>query len=231
MNKILLIEDEYAMAEGICDALEFHGFSVSHADSAEEGEELLGKEGFDLILLDVMLPDRDGFEMLRAIRARGISIPVIILTARGEEVDRVVGLEMGADDYVTKPFSNRELLARIRAHLRRASNNQAPQEFSFGDIRVDFLSHKVYCRDEPVNLTSTEFAILKLLIQQRPNVISRDRILNEIWGYSFCPDSRMVDTHILNIRKKLESDPHNPDFIKTHHGVGYRFVGKGARQF
>lgn len=225
MNKILLIEDEYAMATGICDALDFYGYKVSHAGTADEGEELLSEESFDLILLDVMLPGQDGFEMLRAIRARGINIPVIMLTARGEEVDKVVGLEIGADDYVTKPFSNRELVARIKAHLRRASKNQTPKEFSFGDIRVDFLSHKVFCRDEPVNLTSTEFAILKLLIQQRPDVISRDRILNEIWGYSFCPDSRMVDTHILNIRKKLECDPHNPDFIKTHHGVGYRFVG------
>ncbi len=226
MNKILLIEDEYAMATGICDSLEHHGFKVSHAGTAEEGEELLAEESFDLILLDVMLPGRDGFELLRAIRARGINIPVIMLTARGEEVDKVVGLEIGADDYVTKPFSNRELVARIRAQLRRKSNNnKTMKEFSFGDIKVDFLSHKVFCKDEPIKLTPTEFAILKLLIQQRPDVISRDRILNEIWGYTFCPDSRMVDTHILNIRKKLECDPHNPDFIKTHHGVGYRFVG------
>ncbi len=225
MKKILLIEDEYAMADAISDALDFHGFAVTHADSAEEGEDLLGKEAFDLILLDVMLPGRDGFDMLHAIRARGITIPVIMLTARGEEVDKVVGLEIGADDYVTKPFSNRELVARIKAHLRRTSNDQVPQEFTFGDIRVDFLTHKVFCRDEPVNLTSTEFAILKLLIRQRPEVVSRERILNEIWGYTFCPDSRMVDTHILNIRKKVESDPHNPDFIKTYHGVGYRFLG------
>lgn len=226
MNKILLIEDEYAMAEGICDALEFQGFKMSHAGDAEEGEELLREESFDLILLDVMLPGRDGFDMCRALRARGINIPVIMLTARNEEVDKVVGLEIGADDYITKPFSIRELLARIKVQLRRTSNNnKTMKEFSFGDIRVDFLSHKVFCMDEPVNLTSTEFAILKLLIQQRPDVISRDRILNEIWGYTFCPDSRNVDTHILNIRKKLECDPHNPDFIKTHHGVGYRFLG------
>jgi len=226
MNKILLVEDENAMADGICDALEHHGYEVSRADSAEAGEQLLEDEQFDLVVLDVMLPGKDGFELCRTMRSKGIDVPVIMLTARGEEVDKVVGLEIGADDYVTKPFSMRELIARIKAHLRRTPNNNTSQkEFSFGNIKVDFRAHKVYRNGESIKLTSTEFALLKFLIDERQNIISRDKILNEVWGYSVYPDSRMVDTHILNLRKKIEEDPHNPEFIKTQHGVGYRFVG------
>lgn len=226
MYKILLIEDEHGMAEGIKDALDLHGFKVTHAGNAEIGEELLEAETFDLVLLDIMLPGRDGFEMCRLIRAKGLNLPVVMLTARNEEVDKVVGLEIGADDYVSKPFSMRELIARIKALLRRAhSNKQIPDMFSFGNVRVDFKAHKVFCSEEQVILTGTEFAILKILIEERPNVISRDKILNEIWGYTFCPDSRIVDTHILNIRKKLECEPRNPEYIKTHHGIGYRFTG------
>jgi two-component system, OmpR family, alkaline phosphatase synthesis response regulator PhoP len=225
MQKILLIEDEHGMAEGIKDAMELYGFTVSHAGNAEDGEKLLDAESFDLVLLDVMLPGRDGFEMCRLIRAKGLNVPIVMLTARSEEVDKVVGLEIGADDYITKPFSMRELIARIRALLRRTNDQkQTPDVFLFGNVKVDFNTHKVFCAEKLVNLTGTEFAILKLLIEERPNVISRDKILNEIWGYTFCPDSRIVDTHILNIRKKLECEPSNPDFIKTQHGIGYRFT-------
>jgi DNA-binding response OmpR family regulator len=225
MQKILLIEDEHSIAQGIQDALEPYGLQVMHATSAETGEALLAAETFDLVLLDVMLPGRDGFETCRRIRARGLDLPVVMLTARSDEVDKVVGLEIGADDYLTKPFSMRELIARVRALLRRAGNHkQSAEVFTFGHIRVDFNTRRVFCKDVPVNLTGTEFAILKLLIDERPNAISRDKILNDIWGYTFCPDSRIVDTHILNIRKKLECDPRNPDYIKTHHGLGYRFI-------
>jgi two-component system, OmpR family, alkaline phosphatase synthesis response regulator PhoP len=228
MQKILLIEDEHGIAEGIMDVLEPHGFEVIHAESAEKGEQLLDSASFGLVLLDVMLPGRDGYEMCRLIRAKGLNVPVIMLTSRSEEIDKVVGLEVGADDYVTKPFSTRELIARIRALLRRTANlQQTPDVFSFGNIRIDFSAHKVFCADKQVNLTGTEFAILKLLIEERPNVISRDKILNEVWGYSYFPDSRIVDTHILNIRKKLECEPRNPDFIKTHHGMGYKFTAQG----
>jgi len=226
MQKILLIEDEDGMAEGIKDALQPHGFEVSHARNAEKGEELLDTGTFSLVLLDVMLPGRDGFEMCRLIRAKGFTVPVIMLTARSEDIDKVVGLEIGADDYITKPFNVRELIARIRAMLRRTGNNkETPDVFLFGHVKVDFNSRKVFCNNEKVNLTGTEFDILKLLIDERPNVISRDKILNEIWGYTFFPDSRIVDTHILNIRKKLECDPRSPEYIKTHHGIGYRFTG------
>lgn len=227
MQKILLIEDEHGLAEGIMDALAPYGYQVSHVGNAEDGEKLLCTERFDLVLLDVMLPGRDGFEMCRLIRAKGLNVPVVMLTSRSEEVDKVVGLEIGADDYVTKPFSTRELIARIRALLRRANNQGKTTEvLTFGNIKVDFINHMVICGDKPVNLTSTEFAILKLLIEARPNAITRDKILNGIWGYTFCPDSRLVDTHILNIRKKLECEPRNPEFIKTHHGMGYRFAAQ-----
>lgn len=225
MKKILLIEDEHGIAEGIRDALLPYGFTVIHAGSAEHAEQLLDTESFDLVLLDVMLPGRDGIEMCRLIRARGLGMPVVMLTARGEEVDKVVGLEIGADDYITKPFSMRELIARIRALLRRAGGHQQTSAVcSFGNIKVDFKTQKVFCDGRQVSLTSTEFAILKLLIDERPNVVSRDRILNEIWGYTFNPDSRIVDTHIMNIRKKMECTPGNTGFIQTHHGIGYRFT-------
>jgi two-component system, OmpR family, alkaline phosphatase synthesis response regulator PhoP len=226
MNRILLVEDELAMAEGICDALEHHGYRVTHAKDAEEGERVLDDDQFDLIVLDVMLPGKDGFEMCRSIRAKGVNVPVIMLTARSEEVDKVVGLELGADDYVTKPFSMRELIARIKVHLRRSpENNRNSGTFTFGDITVDFQSHKVTRNGEQISLTSTEFALLAFLIKERQNVLSRDKILNKVWGYTVYPDSRIVDTHILNLRKKLERDPHNPEFIKTQHGVGYKFIG------
>ena len=226
MTKILLVEDEQTMAEGIRDALEHHGFEVSHVREAEEGEQLLHEEQFDLIILDVMLPGKDGFEMCLSIRKREIKIPIIMLTARNEEVDKVVGLELGADDYVTKPFSMRELIARVKAHLRRsAKDDQNRNEYTFGNIKVDFEKHMVFRNNKDINLTSIEFTLLKFLIKERHNVISRDKILNEVWGYSVYPDSRIVDTHILNLRAKLEEDPHHPKFIKTHHGVGYQFVG------
>jgi len=226
MTKILLVEDEQSMAEGIRDALEHHGFEVSNVRDAEEGEQLLQEEQFDLIILDVMLPGKDGFETCLSIRKREIKIPIIMLTARNEEVDKVVGLELGADDYVTKPFSMRELIARVKAHLRRSAKDDLNQnEYTFGNIKVDFAKHMVSRNNKDIKLTSIEFTLLKFLIKERHNVISRDKILNEVWGYSVYPDSRSVDTHILNLRSKLEEDPHHPEFIKTHHGVGYQFVG------
>lgn len=230
MKKILLIEDEDGIAEGIRDALLPFGFEVSHASSSENGEKLLNTERFDLVLLDVMLPGRDGIEMCRHIRTKGLNMPVIMLTARDEEVDKVVGLEMGADDYITKPFSMRELIARIRAILRRRDGSgqtrQNPGVYATGNLTVDFNTQTVLRSGKPVKLTGTEFAILKMLIDHRPNVIPRDKILNAIWGYTFCPDSRIVDTHILNIRRKLECESHHQELIKTHHGVGYKFTGQ-----
>lgn len=227
MKCILLIEDEQAMARGISDALQHNGYEVTNAGDGESGLNLLEEKKPDLILLDIMLPGMDGLEVCRILRERGFTLPVIMLTARSEEVDMVLGLEFGADDYVTKPFSIRELITRIKAHLRRADHFslQGIKEYSFGDIRFDFSAHKALRNGKPVKLTAIEFSLLRYLIQNKNQVVSRDNILNEVWGYDIVPDSRIVDTHILNLRKKLEKDAHNPDYILTHHGVGYKFVG------
>lgn len=226
MTKILLVEDDRVIAGGIKDALSSNGFEVAHTLTAEDGELMLSEEEYDLILLDVKLPGKDGFEMCQGIRKRGYDLPVVMLTAKAEEVDKVVGLELGADDYVTKPFSTRELIARVRAHLRRGPHTDPGQtDYHFGNVRVDFKKYKVLINGREEKLTSTEFALLKLLIEERNNVLSREKIVSKIWGYTFYPDSRIVDVHILNLRKKLERDSKNPEFIKTFHGVGYQFVG------
>lgn len=226
MPLILLIEDELTMATALQDAFEHHGYSVKIARDAETGLQLALSEHPDLILLDVMLPDQDGFEVCRLLRARGFSAPVVMLTARSEEVDRVVGLEIGADDYVTKPFSTRELLARVKAHLRRASHNTAGlAQCSFGDVHVDFVKVTITREGRSVPMTSTEWSILQFFAEHRNEVVTREQILNHVWGYETYPDSRTVDTHILNLRHKLEADPRNPRFFLTVHGLGYKFVG------
>ena len=226
MTKILLVEDDRVMANGISDALKSQGFEVVHAFTAEEGEILLSEEEFSLVLLDVKLPGKDGFEMCQGLRKRGFNLPVVMLTAKAEEVDKVVGLEVGADDYMTKPFSTRELIARLRAHLRRGPHTDTNQtDYRFGNVRVDFVKYKVLRNGAEKKLTSTEFALLKLLIDERNKVLTREKILKKVWGYEISPDTRIVDVHILNLRKKLEHDPKNPEFIKTFHGVGYQFIG------
>ena len=226
MQKILLIEDEQAMVRALQDAFEHHGYSVKNAGDGETGLDLARSEHPDLILLDVMLPGQDGFEVCRRLRAGGCTAPILMLTARSEEVDRVVGLEIGADDYIVKPFSTRELLARVKAHLRRSAH--APPETArceFGDVSVDFAGSVISRAGEPVELTSTELTILKLLVDRKNEVVSREQILNHVWGYETYPESRTVDTHILNLRHKLEGDPRKPRFILTVHGLGYKFVG------
>jgi len=226
MPTILLIEDEEAMLKGLKDAFEHHGYLVHSAKDGERGLELAQEVSPDLILLDVMLPGMDGFDVCRELRKRGFPVPILMLTARGEEVDKVVGLEIGADDYITKPFSTRELLARVKAHLRRSAEKTPKlSEYKFGDVKVDFAKLKAFKKGKPIDLTSTEFSLLQLLIEHRNEVVTREQILNKVWGYETYPDSRTVDSHILNLRQKLESDPHRPEHIITVHGLGYRFVG------
>ncbi|MBI2618896.1 MAG: response regulator transcription factor [Ignavibacteriales bacterium] len=226
MATILLIEDEESMATGLRDAFEHHGYRVMVAAEGEAGLNMADEELPDIILLDVMLPGIDGFDVCRLLRKRGVTVPILMLTARGEEVDKVVGMAIGADDYLTKPFSTRELLARVKVHLRRVTD-KVPSlgKYEFGDVKVDFTKFKAYKNSEPVDLTSTEFSLLQLLITRRSEIVTREQILNTVWGYDTYPDSRTVDTHILNLRQKLEDNPRKPEYILTVHGLGYKFAG------
>ncbi|MBE0678650.1 MAG: response regulator transcription factor [Bacteroidales bacterium] len=227
MAKILLIEDEQALRRALKDAFEFNGYSVIMAEDGESGLKYAESERPDLVILDVMLPGIDGFEVCKRLRASGFSAPVLMLTARSEEIDRVVGLELGADDYIVKPFSTRELMARVKAHLRRSSNDvsASSSRVSFGNVAVDFAGSTVSRSGVPVTLTSTELTILRLLVERKNEVVSRDQIMNAVWGYESFPESRAVDTHILNLRHKLEIDSGKPKYIITVHGLGYKFNG------
>ena len=226
MSTILLIEDEEPMLIALRDAFEHHGYRIVTARDGETGLDLAARENPDLIVLDVMLPGMDGFDVCRTLRQRSVNIPILMLTARGEDVDKVVGLEIGADDYITKPFSTRELVARVKAHLRRSADRvNELTEYTFGDVRVDFAKFRVFKKEKRLDLTSTEIALLQFLIQRRDEVITREQILNKVWGYETYPNSRTVDNHIVNLRQKLESDPHKPEHILTVHGIGYKFVG------
>jgi DNA-binding response OmpR family regulator len=213
------------MVLGLRDSLEYEGYEVSTAGDGKEGLEKAAREKPDLILLDVMLPVMSGIDVCRALRNKGIEIPIIMLTARSQEIDKVVGLEIGADDYVTKPFSIRELLARVRAHLRRAGKQTAELEtFTFGDVELDFKMYRASKRDKELELSAREFEILKYLIRRRGEIVTRDQLLDEVWGYDSNPITRTVDNHIVKLRQKIEADPSNPQHIITVHRLGYRFV-------
>lgn len=227
MPTILLVEDEEAMLKGLRDAFEHNGYTVLAAKDGETGLQLAHDHEPDVIILDVMLPRTDGFDVCRTLRKRGVGVPIIMLTARAEEVDKVVGLEIGADDYVTKPFSTRELLARVKAHLRRITEKVTSlEQYEFGNVKLDFAAFKAFKNKKQVDLTSTEFSLLQVLIKHRNEVVPREKILNEVWGYEAYPSSRTVDNHILNLRQKLEDDPQKPEYILTVHGLGYKFVGR-----
>ncbi|MEZ6187917.1 MAG: response regulator transcription factor [Planctomycetota bacterium] len=223
---VLIVEDELALAQGIQFNLEQEGFRVEHRGDGEAGLERLLGPGVDLVLLDVMLPGIDGFQVLERARAAGSGVPVILLTARGEDVDVIRGLELGADDYVTKPFSVGQLIARIRAVLRRRSPtpDAAPQTLTCGAATVD-LERCAIVRDGVRHaLTATELAILRLLLDPPGKVVSRNEILDHVWGQGSYPSTRTVDNHVARIRKKLEPDPAQPRVLVTVHGVGYRIV-------
>lgn len=225
MPKILIIEDEPSMVLGIRDSLEYEGYEVSAARDGEEGLKKAGAVKPDLILLDVMLPLMSGIDVCRALRNKGIEAPIIMLTARSQEIDKVVGLEVGADDYVTKPFSINELLARIRAHLRRAAKQVAEIEtFTFGDVELDFKKYRASRRGKELELSAREFDILRYLIGRRGEIVTRDQLLDEVWGYASNPISRTIDNHIAKLRQKIEDTPSEPQHIITVHRIGYRFL-------
>jgi len=224
MPRILIVDDEPEMIRGLEDNLHFEGYQTITASDGERGLALALSEAPDLIVLDLMMPGLSGWDVCRTLRQKGLDIPVIMLTARGEEVDQVRGLEMGADDYVTKPFSLRELLARIRAVLRRPGPRQKLETFAFGDVRLHLRTRQVFKAGREVRLTRKEFELLRYLVEHRDEVLTRDRLLNEVWGYDQFPTTRTVDTHVLRLRQKFERDPEHPAYIVTVHGQGYRFV-------
>ena len=224
MPRILIVDDEPEMLRGLEDNLQFEGYQTVTAGDGKKGLALALSEAPDLILLDVMMPGMSGWDLCRELRQRGLDVPVIMLTARGEEVDRVLGLELGADDYVTKPFSLRELMARIRAVLRRPGPRRKFEEFAFGTVRVHLRARQAFKGGHEVRLTRKEFDLLRYLVEHPGEVITRDRLLDEVWGYERFPTTRTVDTHILRLRQKFEDDPERPAHILTAHGQGYRFV-------
>lgn len=225
MAKVLIIEDEPNMVLGLKDSCEYEGYDVAVARNGKEGLEKVTTEKPDIILLDVMLPVMSGIDVCRTLRTRGIETPILMLTARSQEIDKVIGLEVGADDYVTKPFSIKELLARIRAHLRRASKQVVdPENFIFGDVELNFKKYAARKGGQALELSAREFEILRYLIRRRGEIVTRDQLLDEVWGYRSTPVTRTVDNHIARLRQKIEQDPSEPQHIITVHRIGYRFV-------
>ncbi|GAB1349222.1 cell wall metabolism DNA-binding response regulator WalR [Ignavibacteriales bacterium] len=225
MIKILIVEDEPNMRMGLRDNLEFEGYEVELASDGEEGLEKATGEKYNLILLDVMLPKISGFEICKQARAKGVKTPIILITAKGEEIDKVLGLELGADDYVTKPFSLRELLARIKAVLRRGTGEPEPDDEAYiGLLHVNFKTYSAFVQGRPVQMSHKEYEILKYLWQNKNNTVTRDNLLNDIWGYEENPTTRTVDNFILKLRQKIEVDSNHPKIILTVHGIGYKLI-------
>ena len=226
MAHILVIEDEPEMQRGLRDNLEFEGYDVTVVGDGKKGLETLIAGRFDLILLDVMLPGMSGFDLCRNARSHGITTPIIMLTAKGEEVDKVIGLEFGADDYITKPFSLRELLARVKAVLRRTAAGAAVTDavITIGHLEVNFEAYSAAKKGKPVSMSSKEFDILRYLWQHQKQVISRDDLLTNVWGYDESITSRTVDNFIVKLRKNIEKDPSHPQHIITVHGTGYKLL-------
>lgn len=225
---ILLVEDEKGLIITLTDRLKSEGFEVQTAEDGENGLALAAAGIFDLIILDVMLPKKNGYDVCRDLRQKGISTPILMLTAKGETIDKVLGLKLGADDYLTKPFEVIELLARVEALLRRSPNQNtgfSTETFKFGEVAVDFKRAEVKLRNSPVDLSAMEFKLLQFLIENRGAVHSRDHLLDAVWGYDAMPTTRTVDVHIAWLRQKLEANPKYPQYIQTVHGLGYKFAG------
>lgn len=227
MKKILIIEDEESIRMALEDDFRLENYDVEVASDGIEGLAKAVNPGIDLIILDIMLPGLNGFDICKKLRTQGIRTPIIMLTAKGQEIDRVVGLEIGADDYVTKPFSPRELQARVKAVLRRMEtepDDKAENLFRSGGLEVDFRQYECSKNGKKVSLTAHEFELLKYLLQNRGRVINRDELLDEIWGKNVFVAPRTVDTHMANLRKKIEDDPSRPRLIISIRGVGYKFI-------
>jgi len=230
MSRLLLVEDEPGLVMTLTDRLLAEGYDVESATDAPSGLELASNGSFDAILLDVMLPGGNGMDVCRTLRQRGLQTPILMLTAKGQVVDKVVGLKLGADDYLVKPFEMAELLARVEALIRRSSSKDAaaaatPDSYRFGDISVDFRKAEVTKSGQPLDLSAREFKLLKYFVEHRSAALTRDELLNEVWGYNAMPSTRTVDVHVAWLRQKLEDNPRHPQYILTVHGLGYKFVG------
>lgn len=226
MERILIIEDEKKLLMSLEDFFKTQGYDVLCTTSGEEGIKLALDKAPNIIILDIMLPDLSGYDVCRRIKEKMPSLRILMLSAKGEEVDKVVGLELGADDYMTKPFSVRELLARVRALMRRGEISSGEiTHYSLGSVKIDLKSHEVTRSGKKIELTSLEVKILKHLISHRGEVVTRDQLLDKIWGYEVYPTTRTVDNLIMKLRKKIENDPNKPRFIHTVYGEGYKLVG------
>ena len=227
MKRILVVEDEPAIALGLEDDLKMEGYEVEVMGDGVEASRRAKESPFDLIVLDVMLPGKDGFEVCRDLRRSGLRAPILMLTAKAREEEKVMGLELGADDYVTKPFGTRELRARIKALLRRsaASNGPEPSSHSFGDAELDFDRAELRVNGSPVDLTPLEFKLLQFFLRARGRVLTREQLLDAVWGPDTFASDRIVDNHIANLRRKIEPDPANPRYLLNVRGIGYRFDG------
>jgi DNA-binding response OmpR family regulator len=226
-KRILVVEDDLAILRGIKDSLEFESYETLIAEDGEEGFALAGSGKPDLVILDVMLPQMDGFTLCRRLRKDGFTAPILFLTARNEEADRIRGLDLGADDYLTKPFSLPELLARVRAILRRSSGpsgNKMTERLEIGDLVVDFMKYTARKGGRTIDLSRKEFGVLRMLASRLGEVVGRDELLDEVWGHERFPTTRTVDNHIAFLRAKIEDLPSEPRLILTVHGVGYKLA-------
>ena len=228
-KRILLVEDEKGLVVTLTDRLTSEGYAVAHAADGVKGEQMASEGQFDAVLLDVMLPGKNGFDVIRDLRNQGIVTPVLMLTARGQVNEKVVGLKLGADDYLTKPFEMIELLARIESLLRRPAYTGSPSSgltsYTFGQFTVDFKTMEVKRKGKVVELSAREFQLLRFFIEHRGAALSRETILNHVWGYDSMPTTRTIDTHVTWLRQKFEENPRFPKYILTVHGFGYKFVG------
>ncbi len=228
MKKILIVEDEVNMVKGLKDNLEFEGYEVDTALEGSKGLQKVLEGQYDLILLDIMLPEVSGFDICKTARKEGVNTPIILLTAKGEEIDKVLGLELGADDYITKPFSLRELLARIKAVLRRVpdgnSGSVASEFVRIGNVQVNFKNYLAMEGDQEIKMSHKEFEVLHYLYSNEGKTIHRDDLMSSVWSIDYDITTRTVDNFILKLRQKIEADPNNPKIILTVHGVGYKMI-------